>query len=153
MKYPGYASGKTELAEGNWYQFRVHNLIQLQDDAWYYVLQDINGLKHFLPAANYQVYGIKPGDEISCKIDKINCTGRIYLEPRHPRYTEGEVYDFETVKILDPGDGLILIVKETGGNIIEVSTEGHSLDDLKSKKIVQCRVKNIKKGTPILELV
>ncbi len=153
MKYPGYTSGNLVLTEGLWYPFIVHNLIQLQDDAWYFVLRDINGLKHFLPAEYYQDYQIKTGDEISCKIDKINCTGRIYLEPRHPHYTEGEIYDFETVKILDSGNGLILIVKETGGNFIEVSTEGHSLDDLKSKKIVQCRVKSIKKGSPILELV
>ena len=153
MKYPGYTSGNIVLTEGFWYTFRVHNLIQLQDDAWYFVLRDINGLKHFLPAEYYQDYQIKPGDDISCKIDKINCTGRIHLEPRHPYYTEGEIYDFEIVKITNSDDGLSVIVKEMGGRHLEILPEGHTDEDLKAKKIVCCRVISIKKGSLILELV
>lgn len=153
MKYPGYNSGNIVLAEGNWYTFRVHNLIQLQDDAWYYVLQDINGLKHFLSAENYDGYGIKQGGDISCKIDKINCTGRIYLEPRHPYYSEGEIYDFETVQILKSGAHTTLIVKEYGGNQVEIPLEEQQELKFKSKKLIQCLVKSIKKGILILELV
>ena len=153
MKYPGYTSGNIALAEGCWYPFRVHKLVQLQDDARYYVLEDVNGLKHFLPAENFQGYGINPGDEISCKIDKINCTGRIYLEPRHPYYSEGKIYDFEIVKISNSVIGSMVVVKEIGGNLLEILLESRMEEVLKAKNWVRCRVNSIKKGTLFLELV
>ena len=153
MKYPGYTSGSVVLTEGLWYPFRVHKLVQLQDDAWYFVLEDINGLKHFLPAENYQDYRIKPGDEVSCKIDKINCTGRIYLEPRHPYYTEGEIYDFEIVKFTNSVNGSMVVVQEMSGNQLEILIDGVLKADLKVKNTVRCRVNSIKKGNLFLELV
>jgi hypothetical protein len=125
----------------------------LQDDAWYFVLEDINGLKHFLPAENFQGYGMKPGEEISCRIDKINCTGRIYLEPRHPYYTEGEIYDFEIVKFSNSVNDSKVVVQEIGGNHLEIMLKGRMEDDFKTKNRARCRVNSIKKGILILELV
>ena len=100
MHYPAYNSGNIILSEGNWYLFRIYNLLQLQDSAWYYVLQDLNGLKHFMPADYYTNYGFKIGDEITCKVDRINCTGRIFLEPKHPRYIEGETSETSYLRTL-----------------------------------------------------
>jgi len=89
MQYPGYNTGKVILSEGDWFPFRITKFVQLQDNSWYYVLQDINGLKHFMPAGYYKDYGFSIGIQIKCKIDRINCTGRIFLEPEHPYYQEG----------------------------------------------------------------
>ena len=152
MQYPGYTSGKVILLEGEWFPFIIHNLVKLQDDKWYYVLLDINGLKHFMLSKYYEMYGFKTGDEISCKIDKVNCTGRIYLEPKHPYYIEGEIYDFEVINTLDYNDKLVIIVKGIFENSIEVDVFNLRKVEIKKEKLVRCIVKSIKKGQPILEV-
>lgn len=151
MQYPGYQTGNVILSEGDWFPFRIHKLVQLQDESWYYVLQDINGLKHFMPAQNYTGYGFNPGDEILCKIDKINCTGRIFLEPKHPYYNEGEIYPFDLVTYFNKGIDKFLIVREINGNKIEVPLCMNNNLDIKAEKKITCIVKSIKKGKLILE--
>jgi len=153
MLYPGYNTGNIILSEGNWFPFRIHKLVQLQDDAWYFVLQDINGMKHFMPAEYYESYGFKPGDEISCKIDRINCTGRIFLEPKHPYYLEGEIYIFDLVSVLNEDGERTLIVKGKEGNKMEVLLGTNKNIDINYKKKVRCLVKSIKKGKPNLEII
>lgn len=152
MQYPGYNTGKVIFAEGKWFPFKLHNLVQLQDDTWYFVLKDINEMKHFMPAEHYGSYGFKPGDEISCKIDRINCTGRIYLEPKHPYYNEGEIYSFDLISYSEKDSNRILIVREIAGNKIEVPVCGNNILSINGEKNVRCMVKSIKKGIPILEI-
>lgn len=152
MQYPGYNTGENILSEGNWYPFKIHNIVQLQDDDWYYVLQDVNGLKHFMQAGFYETYGFKLGEVIMCKIDRINCTGRIYLEPENPHYKEGENYYFETTCMLNSDDKNLLVVKDISGNTVEVPLYDNS--DLKfgAGKMIRCNVKSIKKGMLSLEI-
>jgi len=152
MQYPGYNSGNVILSEGEWFPFKIHKLVQLQDDAWYYVLQDINGLKHFMPAEDYENYGFANGEEITCKIDRINCTGRIFLEPKHPRYMEGEIYYFEVINNSNRDNENVLKVKEILGNIVEVAVNSIMKFDINEQKMVRCIVKSIKKGRLILEI-
>jgi len=152
MQNPGYNSGNISFTEGEWFPFRIHNLVQLQDDSWYYVLQDGNGLKHFMPAEFYENYGLKAGDEISCKIDRINCTGRIFLEPKHPYYKEGESYYFDIKNDSNPDIESVLMVREKSGNIIEVPVNGIKKVDINEEKRVRCIVKSITKGRIILEI-
>jgi len=152
MQYPGYNTGKVILSEGKWFPFRIHNLVQFQDDVWYFVLQDINGMKHFMPVEYYEKYGLKTGDEISCKIDRINCTGRIFLEPKHPYYNEGEIYSFDLISFHKKDSETIVIVRELAGNKIEVPLCGNKNIDINGEKKVMCIVKSIKKGIPILEI-
>jgi hypothetical protein len=152
MQYPGYNSGNVILNEGEWFPFIIHNLVQLQDDAWYFVLQDINGMKHFMAAENYKSYGFLVGDMILCKIDKVNCTGRVFLEPKHPDYKEGEIYYFDFVSYSNYGDKSVLIVRENSGDSIEVVVNGTKKVDFNDEKRVRCIVKSITKGRLILEI-
>jgi len=152
MQYPGYNTGNVILSEGKWFPFRIHNLVQLQDDAWYFVLQDINGLKHFMPAEYYESHGFKTGDEINCKIDRINCTGRIFLEPKHPYYNEGEIYSFDLISYQKKDSETIVIVREITGKEIEVPLCGNNNFDINGENKVTCIVKSVKKGIPILEI-
>lgn len=153
MRYPSYTSGDVILLEGKWFPFIVYNLLQLQDGALYYVLQDINGLKHFMPAEYYTSYGFKVGDEIICKVDKINCTGRIFLEPKHPFYSEGEIYFFDLIFESNKHNRQLLIVKEILGNYIELPVYDIKNIVLNEEKKVKCVVISIKKGMPILEII
>ncbi len=152
MKYPGYDSYTILLSEGDWFPFRIHNLVHLQDDAWYYILEDVNGLKHFMPAEFYEFYNMKPGDEIICKIDKINCTGRIFLEPKHPIYIEGEKYSFDILFMPGQNNKNMILVKDYFGNGIEVPGWGIEKIATINNNKVNCIVKSIRKGKPILEI-
>jgi len=152
MQYPGYSTGNVILSEGSWFPFRIHNLVQLQDDEWYYILVDVNNLKHFMPAEYYAGYGFRIGEEISCKIDRINCTGRIYLEPENPYYNEGELYLFDVVPESVQDDKQILIVTEILGNRIEVPLYDINILKKVQENKVSLKVTSIKKGMLILEL-
>ena len=151
MQYPGYNTGNITFVEGDKYPFKIHNLVKLQDGANYYVLLDVNGLKHFLPSEFYISYGFMVGDEITCTIDKINCTGRIFLEPNHPFYKEGESYEFTIENICKTGDLFTVQVKDIFENSIEVPVYGTKSDSIMDKKKVVCRVQSIKKGKIILD--
>jgi len=153
MKYPGYDTGKVVLSEGIWYPFRIHKHVKLQDNEWYFILQDINGMKHFLPSGYYENYKMEPGDEISCLIDKINCTGRIILEPRHPYYHINKIYKFDIISFSKEGSISTVVLREIFGNSIEVPLCGNKKLITNGRKKVSCLVKSIKKGIPILEIL
>lgn len=151
MQYPGYHAGNVHLEEGEWYPFKIHNLVKLQDKANYFVLIDRNGMKHFMPSEYYTNYGFKIGDEILCKIDRINCTGRIFLEPEHPFYKEGKIYSFDLQNYIIQGNNLSLFVKGIRGKPLEVKACDTDINNLAKNKTVSCKVQNIKKGELILE--
>ena len=152
MQYPGYNTGAVQLKEGSWFLFRVHNLVQLQGDLWFYVLQDINGQKHFIPAEYYQKYGFKIGDDISCRVDKVNCTGRIFLEPKHPCYNESENYLFDIMEFSNPGNEKSLFVRDILGNTVKIPLGNRKIFDFSFENKVLCKVNSIRKGIPNLEI-
>jgi len=152
MQYPGYNSGKTNLAEGQSFPFKICKHLQLQDGEWYYILQDVNGFKHFLPSEFYRDYSLSIGDEIICRIDKINCTGRIFLEPKHPFYQEGENYLFSIAKPSDCDNTQVIYVHDMYRNCIQVPIYEKLKPELFETNEIWCHVKTIRKGTPILEL-
>ncbi len=85
------------LKEGAVYPFRVRKTVSLGPDDEYYVLEDPNGYKILLTKSYYVGYGFEPGQIINCRVDKVNCNGKVFLEPEHPFYREGEVYSFDFV--------------------------------------------------------
>lgn len=153
MQYPGYISGNTKLIEGQSYPFSICNHLQMQDGEWYYILRDINGLKHFMPSGFYKEFAFQIGNDILCRIDKINCTGRIFLEPRHPFYQEGEIYHFSLANSSDRENETVINVLDVFENCIEVPVYGNLKSWLSETNKVRCYIKSIRKGVPILELV
>ena len=85
------------LEEGHIYPFLIRKQIELPNGGFAWILEDEQGVKHTLSADYYHDYSFKPGDKIRCKVDKINCTGKIYLEPEHPYYRQGRTYEFDVV--------------------------------------------------------
>lgn len=82
------------LQEKQTYTFRVIRLITLPDGSQNWVLTHSGEDRYMLPAEYYTDYQIKEGLSLRCRVDKINCTGRIFLEPDHPWYQEGKMYRF-----------------------------------------------------------
>ncbi|MFZ4706212.1 MAG: hypothetical protein ACOYMF_09435 [Bacteroidales bacterium] len=89
MTTPGYYNTGKRLEVGKHYLFQVISIVTLQDGQAYYILEDPFKIRHFLLCKNYKDYGVENGQSIACKVDKINCTGRVYLNPNHPHNSEG----------------------------------------------------------------
>jgi hypothetical protein len=89
---------KIMLREGQSYPFTCDGLVELADHMMYYLFLDLNGFKHLLPESQYRHYGFKKNQQVTCRVDKINCNGRVYIEPLHPLFREGELYDFSFIE-------------------------------------------------------
>ncbi|MGC8865749.1 MAG: hypothetical protein ACP5O2_08520 [Bacteroidales bacterium] len=63
----------------------------------YLILEDAQGYRFFQDYKPYANYGLKAGTKITCRVDKINCNGKIFLEPAHPWFEEGNFYDIPII--------------------------------------------------------
>jgi hypothetical protein len=157
MTTPGYYNSGKRLEEGKHYLFQVIGQVILQDEQSYFILEDPYKIRHLLPAWFYKNYGIEAGKSINCKVDKINCTGRVYLEPEHPYYVEGKFYSFPILHLTNHPHKvkISIIVTDIFENEISVAYP----KDIVNGKIenreavnISCKVANIRKGKPILIL-
>ncbi|MBN1251409.1 MAG: hypothetical protein JXR51_08110 [Bacteroidales bacterium] len=94
---------KTEafLKRGNIYNFKVIRKIFIPNDREYFVLEGLTGIKYLLPIEYYTNYNIKTNSEIECIVDKINCVGRIFLEPIHHYYKVNNSYEFKFISEIE----------------------------------------------------
>ncbi len=138
------------LEEGLTYPFHILKIVSLGTDDKYFVMQDPNGYKILVPEGFYRTYGFKPGQVIRCRVDKVNCNGRMYLEPSHPYYREGETYPFDVVskghiKNIIGQDEYYFMVKDVHDRQWRVRTfSKESWNDPPEK--LPCLLKRIKKG-------
>ena len=88
---------KGYLKQGDLQLFKVIRKIIIPNDNEFFVLEDLKGSKHLLPFKLYKNYNIKVNSEIECKVDKINCVGRIFIEPLHYYYKVNKSYKFEYI--------------------------------------------------------
>ena len=146
----------SRLTEGNYYHFTILKVVALGPGESYFVMRDPLGFKILMPEKYYGAYGFIPGQAIECRVDKVNCSGRMFLEPRHPVYIEGQVYTFEVISsgssknILDQTEHFFVVRDVLGQTWRVVSQAGHLLPENPSH--VKCYLHRIKKGKPSLQL-
>ena len=147
----------TSYKEGEKIQFTIKKLIEFSEDEKYYVLEDKEGQKHLLTAEYYENYNFKIGQNIVCRIDHINCSGKIFLEPEHPLYKEGEIYEF-TLKTIKKSKNrlkeniLRLNLKDKFGNKATCITE-NSETKITIGETVRYKILRIKKGQIYLRIL
>ncbi|MDI3527265.1 MAG: hypothetical protein PWR03_1448 [Tenuifilum sp.] len=136
--------------EGEWYNFTVEKFIQLPNSNSYLLVHE-SGKRLLLPAEYYVKYNIVVGAQIRCRVDKINCTGQIFLEPEHPFYEIGKSYNFEIVEEQStPIKGITnVVVRDVFSNNLTLLVPSKSFDSRLTASSV-FTVVNIKKGLPIL---
>ena len=139
-----------KLEEGKTYLFRALKTIELPGGSSNMVLAGPDGKKYLLPLEYYRAYNLKVPGEIHCRIDKINCSGKVFLEPLHPFYREGECYDFEIGFISEYSDeaGIVRsIIHATDilGNPVSIPAEFFSAEP-RSGERVHLRIDRISKG-------
>jgi hypothetical protein len=143
------------LKAGTKYDLRIYKLLQIDEDKTYFIGIDKNGLRHLVPEVYYRHYGIKTGDIVRCRLDRINCLGRFFFEPDNPLYKLKGVYHFKLRGINFPA-GVNLAtanVEDKFGN--EWETLPFSMKNRPTLKITTllCRVKAFKKARMFLETV
>ncbi len=79
-----------KLEEFQTYPFKILKTVDTPDGL-FYVLEDPFGFRHLLTSEYYdrEKYQFAIGNEIECRVDKINCKGQLFLEPRHPKFQRG----------------------------------------------------------------
>jgi hypothetical protein len=150
MTSPGYYNTGKRLEEGKYYLFQVIGLVTLQDERAYFILEDPFKIRHLLPSRQYTRYEIQAGQSITCKVDKINCTGRVYLEPKHPHYVEGNTYDFEVISISkNPrSERHTILLNDMYNNEISADCPKDFIFANKDLKKISCKIVRIRKGMP-----
>ncbi|MDA3952526.1 MAG: hypothetical protein PF485_02695 [Bacteroidales bacterium] len=146
-----------KFKEGENHQFKVVGFTEIPGtEESFFILENRFGGKHLLKAISYTHYDLQIGKEINCKIDKINCSGKIYLEPENPIYKEGDICNFEFIKIIDQLNSVgekekAALVKDQFDIEIACSLP-KSISQNQKLKTIKCEVLRIKKGQLFLAL-
>lgn len=156
MKFRPVVINNSLLIEGETYPFKILGQIELAHGEQFLIMRDLLGYKMLMPAGYYKHYQFAHGQTIMCRVDKINCNGRMFLEPENPWYTQGLEYDFDVV------------CSGIRNNIAGVIEHYYLVNDASKKKWrvnkpakigylpfpekVSCLVKRIKKGQLFLAL-
>ncbi len=138
------------MVEGQVHDFRILGRITACDGEGYFVVRDLWGYKILIPERHYREYGFKAGQTLKCRIDKVNCNGRMFLEPAHPFYREGQVYKFPLEK--KGSDTNSKGIKEHYFIIRDILGKQHKVKPVSetlwrsSPVDVECQICRIKKG-------
>ncbi len=138
--------------EGEKLNFTIKKQIDLSENENYFVLQDINKRKQLLSSKLYKKYNFIVGQNIICRIDHINCAGKIFIEPEHPYYKEGKSYNFIIDKIKPiknrlGEDILQIIFIDEIENEAYCKIENANINDYRVGEMLSCKVELIKKAT------
>jgi len=142
---------KYKFQEGENHLFKLTGITEIPGTGEsFFILENQFGGKQLLKAIHYLHYNMKVGDDIDCRIDKINCSGKIFLEPENPFYKQGETYEFEVLRILEQLNSVgesekVIIVKDSFGHENRCSLPENISPSQIGKKI-KCKVVRIKKG-------
>ena len=146
-----------KFTEGEIHRFKITGFTEIPyTDESFYVLENKFGGKHLLKSLHYKNYGLYIDQELNCKIDKINCSGKIYLEPENPWYKEGEVYNFKFVKLIEHINSVgekekaAVVIDQSGTEVLCSIPKDCKLSE--NIKNLRCRVLRIKKGELYLSI-
>jgi len=137
-----------KFTEGETYKFKVIKQVLMPGEGEFFLIRHQSGRRLMIPVETYKNYAIKPDSVIKCRVDKINCTGKVFLEPKHPFYKDGNTYSFEIVDVVEKDGMAQLIVKDCFNNNIPVEWAGYY--NLGNHKKVDLVVDRVKKGIPQL---
>lgn len=153
MSSLGYYNNGKRLKEGCCYTFKFIKKVKLEDEKHYLILEDHFGIRHFIELELYKNYGIENKSEISCLVDKINCTGRIFLEPEHPYYKTGDISSFDVLDIIETENGVLISVHDCFNNLVTVLLTDSKSKNLDQIERINAKIEGIRKGVPELQFV
>jgi len=143
------------LKEGEEYIFTAGKEIETPDGKLYRLLTGPDNVKYLLRSEYYRGYAINEGNEITCRVDKINCRGEVFLEPHHPVYEPGKQYEFKIVSHelrtdYSGNETYALIIEDVFGNKIAVPAGKRNSEIPQPGSYINLKVEKILKGKPVL---
>lgn len=96
--------------------FTLKGIQTFPDGNRYLILEDAKGYRFLQDYKPYAGYGLKPGTKITCRVDKVNCNGKIFLEPAHPWFEEGKYYEVPVIYRKNLTTCALLIGVDPGGD-------------------------------------
>lgn len=153
MSAPEYIKNtQGKLEENKYYDFKILKTTTAPDDISYFIIEDPFGQKHMMEADCYELYDFKKGDVIQVRIDRINCKGQVFFEPKHPKYNEGEIYSCaywgqEWKKNKFNEEELFLAIEGPDGEktLLQTISQHQEKKDFQVKTI-DCKIRKISKG-------
>lgn len=127
----------------------VVKLIDIPGDASYYVLETGQKNRLLLPTEPYRHFGISIGQILSCSIDKINCSGRIFIEPLHPGFVSGQTYSFKVLNSFEVYDRKGRVhrhyqLQPNSGEVYEARLDRSLV--FRNASIIKCKFERTRKG-------
>lgn len=148
MEFSGYYNSSKLLKEGNCYSFKYIKCVTLDDNNQYIILEDQFGIRHFIEYEPYKDYNLAIAGNIMCLVAKINCTGRLYLEPEHPVYKINKCYQFNIITVNEFPNEWEITVIDCFENKITLNTDSRISVIPQAGDSIMARVESIKKGIP-----
>ncbi len=143
-----------KLEEGEIHTFQVLKRISIPEEGDFFQVRHSSGRRLLIPEKYYLNYNILPGSTIKCKVDKVSCTGKVYLEPTHPYYKEGGEYPFLIIERgscnIEENNSYKIIVEDVFQNMIEALVYHDIYSTSAVGSIINLKVLQIKKGIPNL---
>lgn len=138
------------LREGDIIKVVYKKTIELPDGKNAFIVEDENSRKHLIPFLPIWENAFKLSKNILCRVDKINCNGKIFLEPLHPSYKIDYIYPFEFIKQIEVENKItdkrfLFTLIDKFGNLIEIFSLNKFSEN--SDKIIDCKITGIKKNT------
>jgi hypothetical protein len=137
-----------KLREGKSYNFVNLRTITLPGGDVNIMLAAPDGKKYLLSLERYTSYDLPLKPLIRCKVDKINCSGKVFLEPEHPYYREGKSYLFSVVTGTPASDEMtdekLITIADKRGELFNIPA--FLLKNHPGVKKIKLRIERITKG-------
>jgi hypothetical protein len=155
VSFPGFYDNVSGLEPGKNYKFKIAGITNLINNEEFYELVDEKGNFQYIRKKYYDDYGFEKGSEIICEVVETPRLYFNYLEPVHPHYKKGEIYEFDLISIETDYDIVdrsmtFVMLGDKYGN--EFHANCSSIKDIRTKPAkVRCRVENIKMSRLFLD--
>lgn len=136
-----------KLLEEQYYRFKVVKTVTLPDTTENMILMGPDGRKYLLPLTYYKDYDLKDKTEITCRVDKINCRGKVFLEPENPWFSPGDKIEATVNKIEFDEAEKVFIVEVSIMNSFNLRIR---MNRRPEESVIRCSVVRIRKGQPVL---
>lgn len=123
--------------------------IDLSESEQYWVAETVDGERFLMDSLQYEKYEFAVGQRIQVTVDKINCSGKVFIEPDHPLYRRGESYVFPVHSVVSKSENILsLIVTDVFENKIPIQYHADGTNDAPAE--VELLVIGLRKALPVL---
>jgi hypothetical protein len=151
------------MSKGKYNEGQICEFIYVKNvfiDEEFMIFEDKDKERYLIPSRYYKTYKLQQNRPVKCLISRVDCAGKISIEPEHPYYKIGATYLFNFVKMMvteeseyNPLTGKSNIIKDYEIIVTDQDGNEHRVFPMKWQKkknfkaeTIKCRVNKIIKG-------